>query len=149
MKVAILEQPFDAWQAVASYHRQLIQNSHTGRYPGAATVFVGCMRDFNAGKQVTSMWIEYYPEMTEKYLRDLAQRTLDRYDIDDMLVLHRVGRIEPTDTIVVVAVWSAHRDAAYRANREVMEALKTQAPLWKKESVTDHNQPPQERWVVQ
>ena len=64
------------------------------------------------------------------------------YPILDCLVLHRVGDILPNDPIVLVAAWSAHRGAAFEATRFLIEKLKTEAPFWKKESISDG-----ERWV--
>jgi molybdopterin synthase catalytic subunit len=80
--------------------------------------------------------------MTEKYLEDIVNTAIKKYKIIDGLVIHRVGLLEPTDPIVVVASWSEHRDNAFNATRDIMEALKAQAPFWKKES-TDNGF----RWV--
>jgi molybdopterin synthase catalytic subunit len=109
---------------------------------GAASVFVGTMRDFNEGDAVRSMDLEHYPGMTERYLERISAEAADRWPVDDTLIVHRVGRIEPGEAIVVVAAWSAHRAAAFSACRYLIEELKTQAPFWKKEHLEDGP-----RWV--
>ncbi len=148
MKVAILTETFDPWQAIADYQRHA-RGQGVSHYPGATAVFVGSMRDMNAGNAVESMWIEHYPAMTQKYLTELAAEVLHKHAVDDILVLHRVGQIHLADPIVLVAVWSQHRDAAYKANREIMEMLKSHAPFWKKEKLTAASDNQSERWVVQ
>ncbi len=63
-----------------------------------------------------------------------------------MLLIHRIGQILPSDPIVCVAVWSAHRAAAYDANRFIMEHLKVKAPFWKKETIAD-GEVEKQRWI--
>jgi molybdopterin synthase catalytic subunit len=110
---------------------------------GAAAVFVGSMRDFNEGETVRSMELEHYPGMTERYLEAIGAEAAERWPIDDALIVHRVGRVEPGDAIVVVAAWSAHRAAALAACRYLIEELKTRAPFWKKEQTESGS-----RWVA-
>jgi len=107
-------------------------------------VFVGSMRDFNEDQSVQAMFLEHYPAMTERYLEKIAQQAMERWDILDILVLHRVGDIFPNESIVLIAVWSSHRDAAFSANRYILEELKHHAPFWKKETLLDNSQ----RWVT-
>jgi molybdopterin synthase catalytic subunit len=132
MHIEIREAPFDPWRELAYYQQDTLNAA--GKY-GATAVFVGSMRDFNEGEQVTAMTLEHYPPMTEKHLREIANEARVRWDIIDVLILHRVGEIRPNDPIVLVAVWSAHRAAAYDANRFIMEDLKLKAPFWKKETL--------------
>lgn len=139
MYIAIQDQPLDPWIHVAEYQQQHLD---AGSF-GATTLFVGSMRDFNEGDQVQQMTLEHYPGMTEKYLEKIATDAIHQWDILDVLIVHRVGEIHPNDVIVVVAVWSAHRAAAYEANQQIMEKLKSEAPFWKKETLTDERQ----RWV--
>jgi molybdopterin synthase catalytic subunit len=80
--------------------------------------------------------------MTEKYLQKISEEAASKWDILDSLIVHRVGEMLPNDPIVLVAVWSAHRAAAFDASRYLMEELKSRAPFWKKESLTDKS-----RWV--
>ena len=101
---------------------------------GASSIFLGTMRDFNDDEDIESMELEHYPGMTEEYLTKLVKDSIEKFKIIDGLVIHRVGLLKPTDPIVLVATWSEHRDNAFNATREIMEALKSEAPLWKKES---------------
>ena len=93
---------------------------------------------------VTAMTLEYYPGMTEKHLEAISLEAARRWDILDSLIAHRVGEVQPGEPIVMVAVWSAHRAAAFDASRFLMEELKSRAPFWKKESLGEGS-----RWVEQ
>ena len=81
--------------------------------------------------------------MTEKYLNKISEEAAKKWDIIDSLIVHRVGEMLPNDPIVLVAVWSAHRAAAFDASRYLMEELKSRAPFWKKESLSAEKN----RWV--
>jgi len=125
------EKNFDPWQEIQQY-----QNSHpelAGKF-GATSIFVGTMRDFNEGAEVKAMTLEHYPEMTQKHLEDISKEATQKWDILDTLIIHRYGEIQPTDTIVLLAVWSAHRAESFSACRYLIEELKTRAPFWKNES---------------
>lgn len=139
MKIEIRESTFSPWQEVQAYQDEKLRKS--GKF-GATAIFIGTMRDVNEGDEVAAMQLDYYPGMTQKHLQQIAQSALEEFEIFDVLVLHRVGRVFPGEPIVCIAVWSAHRDAAYRANRFIMEDLKSKAPFWKKESLRE-----KERWV--
>lgn len=109
---------------------------------GATAVFVGTMRDFNQGDTVERLFLQYYPGMTERELEKIVSEARSQWDLLDALVVHRVGEIYPGEPIVLVAAWSAHRGPAFDACRYLMEALKSRAPFWKKETL-----PGKERWV--
>lgn len=109
---------------------------------GAVAVFVGTVRDRNDGDTVTALTLEHYPGMTEKTLEEIIVKAKARWDIDDALIIHRVGPLQIEDQIVLVAVISAHRQEAFSACEYLMDYLKTQAPFWKKEAV-----PSGQRWV--
>ncbi len=141
MKVQILTEYFDPWQLVHDYQAQ----THLSGY-GATTVFVGTMRDFNQGDAVISMQLEHYPQMTQAYLEEVTKRISQKYQLDDVLLIHRIGEIKPNEAIVLVAVWSRYRREAYLANREIMEELKSYAPFWKKEKLAG-GEFLTERWV--
>ena len=113
---------------------------------GASNIFIGSMRDFNEGDDVQSMLLEHYPDMTMRHLEKIAEEAMQRWDILDLLMLHRYGDIAPNDTIVVLAIWSAHRDAAFQACRYLIEELKKRAPFWKKETLSNDKQ---SRWTGQ
>ncbi|MFA5627593.1 MAG: molybdenum cofactor biosynthesis protein MoaE [Thiohalomonadaceae bacterium] len=134
--------PLQPWHEVA-VHEQAQTVLHGAS--GAAAVFVGHMRDFNEGDNVTAMQLEHYPGMTERYLSKIAQSAFTQWALLDALIIHRVGELHPADPIVLVAVWSAHRKDAFSACRYLMEELKSTAPFWKKEQLEDGS----ERWVEQ
>lgn len=100
---------------------------------GAVAAFVGTVRDQNDGSQVSAMTLEHYPGMTEKSLEEIIQKAKERWDIYDVLIIHRVGPLDIEDQIVLTAVTSAHRGEAFTACEFVMDYLKTLAPFWKKE----------------
>jgi molybdopterin synthase catalytic subunit len=109
---------------------------------GAIACFIGVVRDLNDGDTVAAMTLEHYPGMTENALEAIVVQAHERWDVYDVLVVHRVGELRPTDPIVLVAVSSAHRGEAFAACEFVMDYLKTEAPFWKKETT-----PAGSRWV--
>ncbi len=139
MKVELLESTFEPWQEVQTFQNECL-NKH-GKF-GATSVFIGTMRNINEGDNVSVMQLDHYPEMTKKHLEKIVEEAESKFDVFDILVLHRIGKIFPSDPIVCVAVWSEHRAAAYDANRFIMEDLKSKAPFWKKEKLEGA-----ERWV--
>jgi len=139
MTIQLREMSFDPCAELAVYQDGLV--GRRGQY-GAAISFVGTMRDFNDDRLVQAMTLEHYPGMTEKHLREICAEAERQWDILDTLILHRVGEVRPGDPIVLVAVWSAHRAAAFEACRYLIEELKTRAPFWKKERIRESA-----RWV--
>ena len=104
---------------------------------GALANFVGYCRDATAGRAVDGLHIEQYPGFTEREIERLANEVANRFQVKNLLVIHRVGDIAPGEAIVLVAALSSHRGAAFEAVRVMMYYLKTDAPLWKKESGPD------------
>ena len=143
MKIELRDAPLNPWRELENY--QSAQTDMNGKF-GATTTFVGTMRDFNNGNDVQTMTLEHYPEMTKKHLEKIAQEAMQEWDILDVLMIHRYGEINPNDTIVILAIWSAHRDEAFQACRYLIEELKQRAPFWKKETLTGSND---SRWVKQ
>ncbi|MEI6759557.1 MAG: molybdenum cofactor biosynthesis protein MoaE [Betaproteobacteria bacterium] len=111
---------------------------------GAVCSFVGTVRDRTAGTpgSISSMELEHYPGMTEASIEAMIDEAHRRFDIFGARVVHRVGLLQPTDQIVLVAVTSAHRGQSFQACEFLMDYLKTQAPFWKKEQT-----PEGARWV--
>jgi molybdopterin synthase catalytic subunit len=109
---------------------------------GAIASFIGLVRDASEGERISQMTLEHYPGMTEKALEKIINDAKSRWSIIDVLVIHRVGTLQPCDQIVLVIVSSAHRGEAFAACEFVMDYLKTQAPFWKKEQTPAGN-----RWV--
>jgi molybdopterin synthase catalytic subunit len=135
MPVRIQEQDFDV-------SRELAALRAGNPRIGAIASFIGVVRDLNDASQVSTLTLEHYPGMTEKALSKIVDDAKNRWQIDDALVIHRVGKLEPRDQIVLVAVTSAHRGESFAACQFIMDYLKTRAPFWKKERTPDG-----ERWV--
>jgi molybdopterin synthase catalytic subunit len=119
MKVSVQAQDFDAGAEMRALSRD--------PKVGAVASFVGVVRE-------VGMTLEHYPGMTEKALQKIVEDARSRWRVMDCTVIHRYGRLEPTDQIVLVAVSSAHRGDAFAACEFIMDYLKTQAPFWKKEA---------------
>lgn len=136
--IRIQHEAFDAWQEVASAQQQL----EPGKY-GAQVTFVGCLRDFSDGSVVQGMNLEHYPGMTERYIERICSDAAQRWELLHTTVIHRVGKLLPGDAIVLIAVWSLHRAAAFDACRFLINQLKHEAPFWKKEALDS-----KERWVT-
>ncbi len=136
MLVKIIPNEFNPWKHLQEHELQ------AGKF-GATSTFIGTMRDYNVGDTVKAMFLEYYPNMTEKYLQQISNTALQRWDILDTMIIHRVGEILPGDNIVLVAVWAGHRAPAFDACRFLMEELKAKAPFWKQETLVDD----EVRWV--
>jgi len=100
---------------------------------GAVAAFIGVARDVNDGAAVSTLTLEHYPGMTERALEGIVADARARWRLIDVLVIHRVGELKPTDQIVLVAVTSANRGEAFAACEFIMDYLKTRAPFWKKE----------------
>jgi molybdopterin synthase catalytic subunit len=109
---------------------------------GAVASFIGVVRDVNDGSAVGEMTLEHYPGMTEKSIEEIVTQARGRWQVLDALVIHRVGKLKPTDQIVLVIVTSAHRGDAFAACEFIMDYLKTRAPFWKKEQTGEGA-----RWV--
>jgi len=101
---------------------------------GAVASFVGYVRGSEAGMPpLVALTLEHYPGMTERQLAAIEAEARDRWPLNDVLVIHRHGRMLPGEPIVLVAVSSAHRQAAFDACQFLMDWLKTKAPFWKLE----------------
>jgi molybdopterin synthase catalytic subunit len=100
---------------------------------GALCLFVGTVRGNSGGRTVAAMTLEHYPGMAERELSRLEEEARHRWPLTETLVVHRHGRLEPGERIVLVAVSSAHRAAAFDACRFLIDRLKTAAPFWKSE----------------
>lgn len=111
--------------------------SARGAECGAAVTFVGYCRAASQQGEVTRLELEHYPGFTESEIGRLTQRIAERYQVSDLLVVHRFGAISPGEPIVLVAGLSAHRAAAFAAVEELMDYLKMDAPFWKRETGPD------------
>jgi molybdopterin synthase catalytic subunit len=144
VKIELRARPFDPLLELGFY--QASQSELQGQY-GATAIFIGTMRDYNEQESVSRMTLEHYPSMTERHLQRIVETAGREWPLLDALLIHRVGELKPNDPIVLVAVWSAHRAAAFAACQFIMEELKSKAPFWKREDTAagarwvEHNTP--------
>ncbi len=125
MRIVVQEAPFDFGgeaQAFASGHSKM----------GAIVTFTGVVRDTGTEK-LEAMEIEHYPGMTESAIEKIASQAAERWDLGDVLVIHRHGTLVPGDMIMMVATASRHRKDAFEAAEFLMDYLKSRAPFWKRE----------------
>ena len=125
---------------------------------GGVACFVGLVRDMAGDAPIGAMTLEHYPGMTEKKLAEIEAEANRRWNLAASLIVHRYGRLEPGERIVLVATASAHRDAALDACRFLIDWLKTQAPFWKLEetregarwvAARDSDEAATERWTAE
>jgi molybdopterin synthase catalytic subunit len=135
MPVRVQQEDFDAGAEIA---RLRADNPQIG----AVASFIGIVRDLNEGAAVGSITLEHYPGMTDKALTSIAEQAKTRWNLLDVLIIHRIGTLAPTDQIVLVVTTSSHRGDAFAACQFVMDYLKTEAPFWKKEVTAEGT-----RWV--
>lgn len=129
MRIVVQEQPFDYGAECNGFA--------AGRTDiGAIVTFAGVVRSLPVAP-VAAMEIEHYPAMTEAALTKIAQDAVARWALGDVLVIHRFGRLEPGEQIMMVATAAPHRKAAFEAADFLMDYLKSRAPFWKKEHGPD------------
>ncbi len=100
---------------------------------GGLASFVGLVRDYAGDEKISAMTLEHYPGMTEKKLEALEAEARERWQLQDVLIVHRYGRLEPGDRIVLVVTASPHREASLESCQFLIDWLKTKAPFWKLE----------------
>ncbi len=130
MRIRVTEEAFDPGAEVTAF-------AGSRRDAGALANFVGYCRDETRGKPVQELFIEQYPGFTQKEIERLAGEVARAQGTLDLMVVHRVGPIRPGEAIVLVAALHAHRNQAFEAVRVLMDYLKTDAPLWKRETGPD------------
>ncbi len=133
--IAVQTQDFD----LAEEYRQLTLDNCVD---GAVVTFVGMVRDFNDGSDVSGLFLEHYPGMTEKALAVIVSEAKKRWPLGRVRLVHRVGQLTLGEQIVFVGVSAKHRGDAFDGCEFIMDKLKTEAPFWKKETTADG-----ERWV--
>ena len=109
---------------------------------GGVSTFIGYMRNHNDGDSVSAMTLEHYPGMTEKALQKIAEEAKQRWSLEAITIIHRVGPLLPEAPIVLVITASEHRKEAFESCEFIMDYLKNRAPFWKRET-TDEG----DRWV--
>ena len=135
VKIKIQNNDFDV-----SKETKILQENQTG----AIVSFVGVVRGFDEkiNSVIESMTLEHYPGMTELEIKKIVKQSYERWDITGATVIHRIGKLLPTDQIVFVGVSSRHRQNAFDSCNFIMDWLKTKAPFWKVEE-NEH----QKKWV--
>lgn len=104
---------------------------------GAIVLFCGVVRNHDGGRSVVGLTYESYEEMAAERLRKICEDVASQFEVGDIAVAHRVGELGVGEASVGIAVAAPHRDAAYKASREVIERLKREVPIWKREHYTD------------
>ncbi len=135
MAVRVQEEPFDLGAEATALSAGRIET-------GAIVTFTGLCRGKTHGDTVTALTLECYVDMAVAELSRLEAEARKRWSLDDVLIVHRYGRLTPGEVIVLVITLSAHRKDAFAAAEFLMDVLKTDAPFWKKEE--DENGA---RWV--
>ena len=126
MAVRVQAEPFDIAAEVAAL-------TTADRDIGAVVTFTGLVREIVPGAAGQAMTLEHYPGMTETALAGIEAEARERWPLSGTTVIHRAGRLEPGEGIVLVVTASRHRQAAFEAAAFIMDYLKTRAPFWKKE----------------
>jgi molybdopterin synthase catalytic subunit len=104
---------------------------------GAVVVFDGIVRNHSRGRETLYLEYEGYEEMAMRQMRELAEQARSRFAIRHVTLVHRLGRLEIGESSVLIIVASAHRGAAFDANRWIIDTLKQTVPIWKKEVFVD------------
>ena len=134
-KIVIQTKDFDLTTEV-----ELIKSAHSST--GAVVSFIGTVRDL-ASESLISLKIEHYPGMTEKSLALIAEKAREKWELESITIIHRVGTLSIGDQIVLVITSSKHRQEAFDSCNYIMDYLKTDAPFWKKEASDK-----EEKWVI-
>jgi molybdopterin converting factor subunit 1 len=116
---------------------RVVESLVTDDAAGALVTFAGTVRNHARGKDVTALEYEAYPPAAEKMLAQIGEEIRERWGIDSVAIHHRYGLLDIGETSVVIAVSSAHRDAAFEACRYAIERIKVIVPIWKREMYTD------------
>lgn len=124
--IRVSEQPFDPGAELSAFES-------AAKGAGAVVSFLGKVRQEAYGEKVTGLVLEHYPGVTEQSIAAIEREAKSRWDVDEVLIVHRVGALAPGEPIVMVCVSSAHRRDAFEAADFLMDYLKTEAMFWKKE----------------
>jgi molybdopterin synthase catalytic subunit len=131
--ITLTDQPFDPGALLTAFCRDRTETGAVATFTGLARAELG---------STTTLELEAYPGFTEGEIDKIATEAVDRFNLDDFSIVHRVGKIAPGEAIVFVATAAAHRRAAFEACDFLMDYLKSRAPFWKKETGPDGS-----RWI--
>lgn len=132
--IVVQQADFDA--AALTAH---LRSSTEGR-AGSIVTFTGYVRDYAQDASTKTLFLEHYPGMCEREIESLCTEARSRWNVLDSIVVHRVGELHLKDQIVFIAIASAHRGDAFSACEYIIDALKTRAPFWKRETLTSGEQ---------
>lgn len=104
---------------------------------GAVVLFLGTTRAWTDGRQTTTLDYECYPEMAGRALSELERQARERWPLEGLSIVHRLGRVGPGEASVAIAVSSPHREDAFQAGKWLIDTLKESVPIWKKENWAD------------
>jgi len=130
-RVLVQEADFDAGALLGELRERVAGKA------GAIVSFTGYVRDYADSAPTQSLYLEHYPGMCEREIEALCAGAQARWNVQDCLVVHRVGELRNSDQIVFVAAASAYRGDAFRACEYIIDALKTRAPFWKRETLAN------------
>lgn len=132
----LTREPINVYEVIVSSPPGSRSDEHSFR-SGASVLFLGKVRNQSQGRQVLYLEYEAYESMAEGLIESLIVEAQTIWKIDCVKVLHRLGKVELGEAAVFIEVGSAHRDEAYQASRFLIEGIKHQVPIWKKEYFTD------------
>ena len=110
---------------------------------GAVTSFVGYVREFNNNSKVESINLDVYEDMAHKQLNKIIDEARSKWKIIDCLIIHRYGKLNVNDKIVLVCCYSEHRQESFESCKFIMDYLKKDAPFWKKENYKKNS-----KWLI-
>ncbi len=129
--ISVQEADFDGAALTAALRER------AGPGVGGIVTFVGYVRDYAPDSPTDTLFLEHYPGMCERELEEIAATARARWSLDGTVIVHRVGALPRNAQIVFVAAASAHRGDAFRGCEYIIDALKTRAPFWKRETLAD------------
>jgi len=124
----ITQEPIDEQSVISE-----VQDSSSG----ATVTFMGIVRDISRGKKVIKLYYEGHESMAESRMKKIADETKQNYEVCKVAVQHRIGMLMVGDIAVVIAVSAPHRAAAFQACQFVIDRIKEDVPVWKKEYYDD------------
>ena len=110
-----------------------IKNFQNNKIDGAVVCFLGSVRDLKSEEGLEKLEIEYYPKMAKKVLEETAKKAFKKWNLSQCLIIHRFGKLDINEPIVLIITQTKHRKDAFRANEFIIDFLKINAPFWKKE----------------
>ncbi|HBT32086.1 MAG TPA: molybdenum cofactor biosynthesis protein MoaE [Pusillimonas sp.] len=137
--VIVQTEDFNSAELIAGLHER------TATHAGALVTFTGYVRDYATKQETRTLFLEHYPGMCEREIGDICLQAQTRWNTAEPVVVHRVGEMHNGEQIVFVGVASPHRGDAFRACEFIIDALKTRAPFWKRETLENGEQ----FWVQQ